>query len=73
MSCLGAFIAKPQYKITKISKEKTIPGGQNGKQTKKVTKKSKSQSSMNSGKGKAISQVAKILQCSENLQPVKIL
>ena len=38
MSCLGAFIAKPQYKITKISKAKTNTGEQNGMKTKKVRK-----------------------------------
>ena len=35
MSCLGAFIAKPQYKIPKKPKAKAILRGQNGKKTKK--------------------------------------
>ena len=60
-----AFIAKPPLQNTKKTKTNTITGGQIRKKTKNEQK-LKGAGKVNSGRDKAI------LQCCENLQPMKI-
>ena len=66
----GAFIAKPPLQNTQKNKTNTITGGQIGKKTKNEQK-LKGARKVNSGRGKAILQVAKFSQCCKNSQPTK--